>query len=472
MSSRLGTASALLLTMAAAIVAHAVENEPLAQDGLTSAMVRTAYDKVGPSLCLLSYAIEIRNPNSGQISKRDSFAIGVLVSEDGLVLAHGHMKLDNRDPQNIRVTVDLLGERKEYPAVMLKKPNDINVCFLQIETEEKLNATPLQFSKTATPELGDPLVVLGLMTESMGHHPNALGRRIGAILEEPRLAYCLDQSIPFGYVGGPAISAAGEIVGVTGFELSAAEGGEVYTRSGHPLLIQAALFQSYIENPPGEEDEETENENAWLGVFTQPLTDDLAEYWDLPKEGGIVVSTVMADSPAAIAGLLSGDVIIAFNGETVDSKEDREVSVFTKMIRENPLGESIGMKLYREGVLKSLEVTLTTRPKSARDAEEHEDEVFGVTVREMTADVRILANLPDSLEGVIVRKVESGSPASVAGLPPNAIILSIGDTQVTSIKDFIDAIADLEDSRPAEVAVLCRVGPQTGFFRIQPRWEE
>lgn len=442
-------------------------------DGLSKTLIQQQYDRITPSLCLLKYTIEITNPNTGQVSQREANALGVVVSPDGLVLAHGHMQLENRQPRNIRVTVDLLDRRATYPATLLRKPDDVNVSLLRIQPNGSDETfTPVKFNMDAAPAMGDPLMILGVLSDSFDHVPSTVSRRIGAVLQEPRTTYVLDEVVPFGFVGGPVINIAGELVGVVGFDLSSSEGGELYTRSGHPLVYQARLFEKYINRPPGEEHPEEDVEDAWLGVFTQPLSDDMAEYWDLPAEGGVVVSTVVPGSPAEQAGLRMGDVIVSFNNKRVSAKQERDVSAFTKLVRDTPMEQEIPLKLYRGGEITELTLVLSERPKSSRDAEEYEDEVFGLTVRELTADVRILLNLPDNLHGVLIRRVESGGSANLAGIPPNALVIALNNVPVGSIEEYTQAVEQLSEQKPAEIAVLVRSGTRTGFFRMQPRWDD
>ena len=70
-------------------------------------------------------------------------------------------------------------------------------------------------------------MVLGILGESLEHVPSAIPRRIGAVLKEPRTTYVVDETMPFGFVGGPAINTSGEVIGVIGFDLSDSEGGEL-----------------------------------------------------------------------------------------------------------------------------------------------------------------------------------------------------------------------------------------------------
>lgn len=460
---------AVLLAIPSLVWSEGLEIYPA--DGLSKTLIQQQYERITPSICLLSYTIEITNPNTGRVSQREANALGLIVSPDGLVLAHGHMQLDNRQPEHIRATVDLLGKRRDYQAVLLEKPDDVNVCFLRLQTRGEAAFEPVTFNLDREPAVGDPLLVLGILSESLDHVPSTIARRIGAVLPEPRITYLIDEVVPFGFVGGPVVNTAGELVGVVGFDLSDSEGGELYTRSGHPLLYTARLFQKYLNRPPGEESFADESADAWLGVFTQPLTDELAEYWELPAEGGAVVSTIVPDSPASNAGIQTGDVIVSFNGTPVTAKQDRDVSAFTKMVRESPLDQEIYLTIYRDGAVEDLALVLTARPKSARDAEEYEDPVFGVTIRELTTDVRILLNLPENLQGVLIRRVESGSAANIAGIPSNALVIALNNVAVASVDDYIAAVEQLSEEQPPEIAVLVRAGSRTGFFRMQPRWK-
>lgn len=456
----------LTIIALAAIAAHPVA---LAQE-MPASFVRSAYDAVAPAVCVVKYASEITNPQTGRTSRRNTRALGLLVSKDGLVMAHGHMDVEDSEPFAIRVSVGEGDDEKEYDARLLRKPEDVNVCFVQIETTENITFPFVRFADRPL-QLGDPLMLIGLLGDSLDYSRSILMRRVGSVLEKPRTTYCIDERLLFGFVGSPVINVRGEVVGVVGFDLASTEGGELYVRSGHPLVYQTALFQLFIENPPTEDTAAPEEDGAFLGVFTQPLTDDLAEYWGLAQEGGIVVGTIIAGSPAAQAGLQMGDVITRFGGVTVKAKQDREVLAFTKLVRDAGAGASVPVTVLRNGEPVELTVTLAERPKSARDAGEFEDETFGLTVREITTDVRILLNLSEDVQGVIVRRVKSGSWASLAEIIPGTIILNFGGHPVTNLDDYKAAAEQLKADKPDEIAVFCRVGARTGFFRIQPRWD-
>jgi serine protease Do len=129
------------------------------------------------------------------------------------------------------------------------------------------------------------------------------------------------------------------------------------------------------------------------------------------------------------------------------------------------------IEFLRDGERLTTEVTLGERPTPARAAGTFEDTVFGLTVRDITTEDRIRLNLDQEVEGVIVTRVEPGSWANLAGMIPGAIVLNFGGIPVTGVEDFEAAVNTLAESQPENITVFSRVGPRTGFFRLNPRWD-
>ena len=107
------------------------------QAALSKTTLESAYAKTEPSVCLLTYTSEVLNTSTGETSRRNRNALALLVSADGLLMAHGHMSLENNKPFNIRIAVGNGDDRIEYDAKILQKPDDVNVSFLRIQSEKK-----------------------------------------------------------------------------------------------------------------------------------------------------------------------------------------------------------------------------------------------------------------------------------------------------------------------------------------------
>ena len=90
------------------------------EEGISADAVRDAYERVAPAVAVIRYSSEVTDPGTGEVKKRETRALGLIVSSDGLVMAHGHMQLDNSEPFNIRVTVGQGEDEREYEAVCLR----------------------------------------------------------------------------------------------------------------------------------------------------------------------------------------------------------------------------------------------------------------------------------------------------------------------------------------------------------------
>ncbi len=440
-------------------------------DGFSQSVIESAREQLAPAIGMVRFTAENTDPGTGEITKRPSNALGLVVSANGLVMTHGHMMLENTEPSNIRFIIGEGADEQEYDAFLLKKPDDINICFLRLVSDTKLTLPAVQFTRDPELKVGEPVAMFGLLSQTLDYARGLNVHRVGAVLDKPRRTYCLDGVVRFGFVTGPVFNARGEAVGVMGFDMSMNEGGDLYVRSGHPLIYQAGLFQKYIDQPPGEKEIADKAEHAWLGVFTQPLNDDFAEYWGVEKEGGVIVSSVVPGSPADKAGLVPGDIIVDFNGTPIRPKQDRGIIQFTKLVRETGVGKTVPFTILRKGESVTLTVPLEARPIPSREAAEYKDEIFGMTVRELTTDVRIMLNLPDTVQGVIIRRIRSGGIAQAARMRPGIIIMSLAGIPVTNLEDFQETVAKVAGDKPNEVPVFCRAGTATGFFRLEPRWE-
>jgi serine protease Do len=162
---------------------------------------------------------------------------------------------------------------------------------------------------------------------------------------------------------------------------------------------------------------------------------------------------------------------VAFNGTPVRARTDRDVRRFTRIVRESAAGEPAPIVFLRDGERETTSVTLGERPTPARQAGTFEDEVFGLTVRNITTEDRIRLNLGQDVQGVLVTRVEPGSWANLAGMVPGAIVLNFGGAPVTNVEDFERAVTALAETKPGNIAVFSQIGPRTGFFRLNPRWD-
>ncbi len=433
---------------------------------------RELFEKFKPALAVVNYSIEYYDPGRQQDVKHDLHCLGVVVDPSGLVMVRGHVSLANVKPFNVRVR---LGSGARYDGTVLEKDKRINVAFVKLVPgadggrQAELELPFVLFARNPSLNVGDEVMVLGILPEVLDFERTFQVRRVASVIETPRRVYVTDLPVPYGMTGGPVINAGGEAVGVIGYDLDPREGGEIYVRSGYPLIYTANLFQHLIDNPPTEQ---KESQEAWIGVFTQPLTDDFAEYWRLDKTGGVIISTVIQNSPAERAGMLRGDIIRMFDGEPVNAKERTDVRDFTRMVRESGAGRTVPVTVLRNGKPVELSVLLEEAPKTAAEAEKYEDENFGFTVREITADFIIVGDLDPGIKGLVVDRVEAAGWASLAGLLPGDILREFAGKQVTSIEELKPILDEVKAEKPKEVMIFIERRGRTGFLRIEPDWED
>jgi S1-C subfamily serine protease len=218
---------------------------------------------------------------------------------------------------------------------------------------------------------------------------------------------------------------------------------------------------------------------SWLGVETQEVTAEKAKELKLPAERGVVVADVTKDSPAAKAGLKEKDVITEVNAQRVEG-----AAQFRRMIHEIPAGRTAQLTVWRDGRAQSLSATLGK-------AEERHDKWMGATpgafafrmpevqipempsmdlgegmgtvmagrprlgidAEDIGGQLGSFFGAPDG-EGILVRSVNSGSPAEKAGMKAGDVITSFNGERVRSLGDLRQKLASQNDAKTAKIGVL------------------
>jgi len=198
---------------------------------------------------------------------------------------------------------------------------------------------------------------------------------------------------------------------------------------------------------------------GYLGVSIQELTQDLARQFGTADVKGVLVSDVLADSPAKRAELERGDVIVEFDGHAVENPTQ-----FRNLVAATPIGKKVRVKLLRDGKSRELDVTIAEQPKTVAQSDSAEDEggetsragaFAGLDMRELTAELARRFNLPrDNKGGVIVARIADGSPAGEAGLQVGDVISEVNRKPTVNLRDFQKAAGGLGSKEPALVLVL------------------
>jgi serine protease Do len=258
-----------------------------------------------------------------------------------------------------------------------------------------------------------------------------------------------DAAIDFGNSGGPLINTAGEVIGIN--SAISSEGNNI----GFAVPINQAR------DVLGQLRQRGRVVRGYIGVTLHEVDTDLQRSLRLGTADGALVEDVTAGSPAERAGLKRYDVITAVDGRGV-----RGTSELIRNIASREPGTSVTLQVAREGRTQQVEVQLVERP--LRDAPEQAkpavpskdgERGIGVSVQELTRQVRARFKLPDGLSGVLVTRVAPLSPADEAELSHGDVIIEINRTPIRTAADFREVAAA---ARPGDVLTFYIYDPGTG----------
>jgi serine protease Do len=347
---------------------------------------------------------------------------GVIVSKDGFLVTNNHV-VDGAD--EVKVT---LQDGREFTAKVVGKDPKSDVAVLKVETKD---LPSLELADSDKVEVGDVVLAIGNpfgigQTVTMGI-VSATGRGNMGLDYEDFIQ--TDASINPGNSGGALVDTQGRLVGINTAILSRSGGNQ-----GIGFAIPANLADSVMTGLI----KDGHVSRGFLGVGIQDLTPDLAKAFGLKETAGALVGNVTPDSPAARAGLKSGDVITAVDGKPVENARQLKI----KIAAVKP-GATAALSVKRDGADKSFKVTLGDNPDAPKVAHSKAEEpstqgvLNGVGVADLDNQVRHSENVPAHVKGAVVTAVEPGSPAAEAGLKPGDIIEEINRKPVGNAEQAV-----------------------------------
>ena len=346
--------------------------------------------------------------------KRRSLGSGFLVSADGYILTNNHV-VEKAD----EVSVTLL-DKEEFKAKVVGTDPKTDIALIKIETSKKLPFVSLGDSEKL--EIGEWVVAIG-NPFGLGHTVTAgivgaKGRIIGSGPYDDFIQ--TDASINPGNSGGPLFNLRGEVVGIN---TAIIQGGQ-----GIGFATPVQLARSVLDQLK----DKGKVTRGWLGVYIQRLTPDVAEKLGVPGKRGALVSDVTKDGPASMAGVKSGDVIVAFNGKEV--KDEHELPA---IVASTKPGQKVDLKVIREGKEVVIPVTLAEMEgePGRRGGKPELTKGLGLTVQDITPALAQRFEI-ENTKGVLVTAVEAGGPAEEAGFQEGDIIRKVEQQPVPNAAEF------------------------------------
>ena len=286
---------------------------------------------------------------SGGVEKRESGALGsgFVVSEDGYIVTNNHV-VSNADEIFVKFS-----DGREYRTKLIGTSPEVDIAVLKIEANEKFK--PLEFSDSDKIEIGQWSIAFGNpmgLNDSMTVGVISASGRSSLGIEEIENFIQTDAAINQGNSGGPLIDINGKVIGVNTAILSTS-GGSVGLGFAIPSNLASVVKDSIIATG--------KFEKPYIGVYLNNLDSEKIKALNIKSTNGVLIAKVVADGPAARAGIQANDVIVAVNGKAVNS-----AGAFIGELAAKKVGGSVELSVIRNSQTVKIRVTLEETPKMLR----------------------------------------------------------------------------------------------------------
>jgi serine protease Do len=379
-----------------------------------------------------------------------SLGSGFIISADGYILTNAHVV------EAAESIVVRLADKREFDATVIGADARSDVALIRIEAKELPHVV-----------LGDPeALAVGEWVLAIGS-PFGFEQSVTAGIVSAKGRSLPDENfVPFiqtdvainpGNSGGPLFNLRGEVVGINS---------QIYSRTGGFMGLSFAIPIDVAMDVQQQLREKGRVERGRIGVSIQEITRDLADSFGLPRPAGALVSSVEVGGPAALGGILQGDVIVRFNGRSVESSAD-----LPRIVAAARPGSKVEVDIYRDGAPRSLSLTLG----EWRDPEEEVETAAvgaagGATNRlglELAAPSAQQRRERAIAHGLLVQRAEG--PAARAEIVPGDLILAIvaegRQLKLDRIDDFERAVAALKPGQ--QVTLLVGRGEAASYVSLR-----
>jgi serine protease Do len=390
-----------------------------------------------------------RGGNRGQVTGQGS---GFFISPDGYAVTNNHV-VDGAD--KVEVTAD---DGKVYKAKVIGTDPRTDVALIKVEGGSNFPFAKLSDTKPRIGDwvlaVGNPFGLGGTVTAGI---VSASGRDIGNGPYDDFIQ--IDAPVNKGNSGGPAFNTEGEVMGVNT---------AIYSPSGGSVGIAFSIPASTVKTVIAQLKDKGSVSRGWIGVQIQPVTAEIADSLGLKKAEGALVAEPQANGPAAKAGIESGDVITAVNGETV--KDARELA---RTIGGLAPGAAVKLNVLHKGKDTTVNLTLGQLPNSL-EAKADTDKSDRDTNKKRGSDVPKLGLTlapADSVagagkDGVVVTEVDPKSAAADRGFKEGDVILEVGGKSVTNAGDVRDALDAARGDNKNSVLMRVKSGGSSRFVAV------
>ncbi|MFC1876248.1 Do family serine endopeptidase [Thermodesulfobacteriota bacterium] len=428
--------------------------------------VVSAVQKIGPAVVNISSEYQVqtqRNPFSGfgmdpffdsffrdffdpgleRRQKRTSLGSGVIIDgKRGFILTNAHVVT-----QSESISVALKDER-EFQAQIVGVDPDSDLAVLKIGNQEDLPAIEMGNSEDLM--IGETVVAIG---NPFGFSHTVTTGVISALNRSVRTNDTVyhnfiqtDASINPGNSGGPLLNIRGDLIGINTAIYAKAQGIGFAIPINKAKRIVSDLIQY------------GEVVLSWTGLFLQDLDKELALYLKIPENKGVIVKDVEPGSPAIIAGIRKGDIILALENIPIRTVDD-----YQQALKRFSVGSRITFKLLQGARQKTRSLTTSVFPEDR--AFELADKLLGILIEDLSPQNRRRYQI-SAQEGVVISKVAPRSYLAGIGVDVGDVIRQIDDQTISSVNDFKKAI--IKSRQKKTLVILVQRGGQGYYITVKP----
>ncbi|KXF78265.1 serine peptidase [Paramesorhizobium deserti] len=371
---------------------------------------------------------------------------GFFISDDGYLVTNNHV-VSGGDAYSV-----VLDDGTELDAKLVGTDPRTDLAVLKVDPKGR-KFTYVAFGDDNNVRVGDWVVAVGnpfgLGGTVTAGIVSARGRDIGAGPYDDFIQ--IDAAVNRGNSGGPAFNQQGQVIGINT---------AIFSPSGGNVGIAFAIPASTAKQVVDQIIKTGSVQRGWIGVQIQPVTKEIAESLGLSEAKGAIVASPQADGPAAKAGIETGDVITAVNGETVEGPRDlaRKVAAIAP-------GEKAEVTVWRKNAAKTIDLSIAAMPKNQEQAgtgQSSQQPGDGETLD----DYGLTVVPSEDGKGVVVTDVDPDSDAADKGINSGDIIVTVNNKPVKDVDDINAAIKDAEKAGRNAVLLQLQTNDQSRFVAL------
>ncbi|MCB8836080.1 Do family serine endopeptidase [Aurantimonas sp. VKM B-3413] len=373
---------------------------------------------------------------------------GFFISDDGYLVTNNHV-VDGGSKYTI-----VMDDGKEFGAKLIGTDKRTDLALLKVDAKDGQKFSYVEFGDDNAVRVGDWVVAVGnpfgLGGSVTAGIVSARGRDIGAGPYDDFLQ--IDAAVNRGNSGGPAFNLKGQVIGIN-TAIFSPSGGNVGIAFAIPASVAKDVVQSLKQNGSVE--------RGWLGVQIAPVTDDIADAVGLGDAKGAIVTLPDNQTPASKAGIETGDVITAIDGETVS--DPRELA---RKVADYRPGTAIDVTVWRNNAAKDIKVTLGNLA-NLDEAASLNSQGSGAPVNPSSLSGYGLTVTPsEDGQGVVITDVDPDSTAADKGMQAGDTIVAVNGNTVASQDEVRKALSDAAKSGRKAALFQLKNGDQNRFVAL------